>query len=284
MQNMLITGANGFLGARLAGYFAARYQVATPTHAEMDLTNPAQVEAVVRQFAPNIVLHCAAVSDVKACEADPVRSQAINVGGTEAVAAACAKIGAKLIFCSSDQIYFGSDGLQMHTEDEPVTPCNVYGRQKLQAEQQALALCPTAVCLRLSWMYDWRTVLPAEHSDLYRTLKDAVQNSKPLAYPVHDYRGITYVGALLQAVEQTFGLPGGVYNFGSENNASTYETVTHFLALLGAEGYPVEQNTKAFADRPRNLTMSLARLCSFGIPLPDTVAGFAQCAAEEAAG
>ncbi len=284
MQKMMITGANGFLGARLARFFAARYEVATPTHAEMELTDPAQVEAVMRQFAPDVVLHCAAVSDVKACEADPVRSQAINVGGTEAVAAACAKTGAKLVFCSSDQIYFGSTGLQKHTEDEPVTPCNVYGRQKLQAEQQALALCPTAVCLRLSWMYDWQTVLAAEHSDLYRTLKDAVQNGKPLAYPVRDYRGITYVGALLQAVEQTFRLPGGVYNFGSENSANTCETVTRFLALLGAKGYPVEQNTKVFADRPRNLTMSLLRLRSFGITLPDTVAGFAQCVADEAAG
>lgn len=284
MQKILITGANGFLGARFARYFTARYEVVTPTHAEMDLTNPAQVEAMFQKAQPDVVLHCAAVSDVKACETDPVRSQAINVGGTEAVAGACAKIGAKLIFCSSDQIYFGSDGLQKHTEDELVTPCNVYGRQKLQAEQQALALCPTAVCLRLSWMYDWRTVLPAEHSDLYRTLKDAVQNNKPLAYPVRDYRGITYVGALLQAVEQTFGLPGGVYNFGAENNANTYETVTRFLALLGAKGYAVTQNTQAFADRPRNLTMSLARLCSFGITLPDTVAGFAQCVADEAAG
>jgi len=284
MQTIMITGANGFLGARLAQYFAARYEVVTPTHAEMELTNPAQVEAVVRQIRPDVVLHCAAVSDVKACEADPVRSQAINVGGTEAVASACAKTGAKLIFCSSDQIYFGSDGLQMHTEDEPVTPCNVYGRQKLQAEQQALALCPMAVCLRLSWMYDWRTVLAAEHSDLYRTLKDAMRNNKALAYPVHDYRGITYVGALLQAVEQTFGLPGGVYNFGSENNANTYETVARFLALLGAKGYAVTQNTQAFADRPRNLTMSLARLSSFGITLPDTAAGFARCVADEAAG
>ena len=284
MQTIMITGANGFLGARLAQYFAARYEVVTPTHAEMELTNPAQVEAVVRQIRPDVVLHCAAVSDVKACEADPVRSQAINVGGTEAVASACAKTGAKLIFCSSDQIYFGSDGLQMHTEDEPVTPCNVYGRQKLQAEQQALARCPTAVCLRLSWMYDWRTVLAAEHSDLYRTLKDAMRNNKALAYPVHDYRGITYVGALLQAVEQTFGLPGGVYNFGSENNANTYETVARFLALLGAKGYAVTQNTQAFADRPRNLTMSLARLSSFGITLPDTAAGFARCVADEAAG
>ena len=284
MQTIMITGANGFLGARLAQYFAARYEVVTPTHAEMELTNPAQVEAVVRQIRPDVVLHCAAVSDVKACEADPVRSQAINVGGTEAVAAACAKTGAKLIFCSSDQIYFGSDGMQMHTEDEPVTPCNAYGRQKLQAEQQALARCPTAVCLRLSWMYDWRTVLAAEHSDLYRTLKDAMQNNKALAYPVHDYRGITYVGALLQAVEQTFGLPGGVYNFGSENNANTYETVARFLALLGAKGYAVTQNTQAFADRPRNLTMSLARLSSFGITLPDTAAGFARCVADEAAG
>lgn len=284
MQTMMITGANGFLGARLAQYFAARYEVVTPTHAEMELTNPAQVEAVVRQIRPDVVLHCAAVSDVKACEAEPVRSQAINVGGTEAVACACAKTGAKLIFCSSDQIYFGSDGMQMHTEDEPVTPCNVYGRQKLQAEQQALALCPTAVCLRWSWMYDWRTVLAAEHSDLYRTLKDAMQNNKALAYPVHDYRGITYVGVLLQAVEQTFGLPGGVYNFGSENNANTCETVTRFLAFLGAKGYAVTQNTQAFADRQRNLTMSLARLSSFGITLPDTAAGFARCVADEAAG
>ena len=284
MQTMLITGANGFLGARFAQYFAGRYEVVAPTHAQMELTDPTQVQAVMRQFRPDVVLHCAAVSDVTACESNPVRSQAINVGGTEAVARACALTGAKLIFCSSDQIYFGSDGMQQHREGELVTPCNVYGKQKLQAEQRALALCPTAVCLRLSWMYDWRTVLAAEHSDLYRTLKDAVQSDKPLAYPVRDYRGITYVGALLPVAEQAFQLPGGVYNFGSENDANTYETVIRFLALLGAQGYPVTQNTQAFAERPRNLTMSLERLRSFGITLPNTAAGFAQCVANEAAG
>ena len=69
------------------------------------------------------------------------------------------KVGAKLLSCSSDQVYAGVTQRGALAETLPLSPSNVYGQHKLEAEARVLARCPDAVVLRLPWMYD----LPGYH-------------------------------------------------------------------------------------------------------------------------
>jgi dTDP-4-dehydrorhamnose reductase len=278
MGKILITGSNGFLGSRLCKYLSANHRVIAPLHSEMDFTDIGQVADIFQKETPVLVIHCGAVSDIKTCEKDQDFSHRINVVGTENIAKICHEYHSKMIFCSSDQIYFQKSGMEKHTEDEKVNPANVYGKQKLEAEEICFRLCSDAVCLRLTWMYDFMNYHKNEHKDLFRNIVTAVENGNRISYPVFDYRGITYVQYVLENIEKAFSLPGGIYNFGSENDKNTYETVKAVLNFVGESNYDITPNTEAFSDHPRNIKMDNSKLKHFRIEFPNTIQGLKECA------
>ena len=105
-MKIMVTGAGGFVGSRLVAYYGKKYDVWGVTHKDLDLTDEAAVFKTVEKYRPDVLLHCAAVSDVAECSKKPELSHAVNVLGTEYLAKACGKTGTKLVMCSSDQVYF----------------------------------------------------------------------------------------------------------------------------------------------------------------------------------
>ncbi len=275
-MKLLVTGGSGFLGRRTATYFATLgWQVFTPSHRELDIVDEIGLREWFRHHTPDVVIHTAAVSDTGLCQQKPAWSEHINVTGAVNVAQICREYGAKLILCSSDQVYFGSTIAGPHREDELLSPSNVYGRQKLQAEQDCLAIFPETVCLRLSWMYA-QSDLPNQHSHFLTMLKATLQDEmKPLIWPIHDYRGLTDVDTVVKNLPKALQLEGGVWNFGAENDGSTYDTVKAVLQTLGMESAlaRLQPNREAFAENPRNISMDLTRLKSTGIVFPTTQEG-----------
>lgn len=104
-----------------------------PTYSEMDITNEENVFSIFSKYKPDIIIHCAAVSDVSKCDKEPEKSYTINVEGSINVAKASDKIHAKCIICSSDQVYLGSAIEGAHNEQEVLQPFNLYGQEKLKA-------------------------------------------------------------------------------------------------------------------------------------------------------
>lgn len=272
MERLLITGANGFLGSRAAAYFAGlrSWQVQAAGRRELDLTDPAAVERIFREYAPTRVLHTAAVSDVGACAADPAGSERINVEGTRLIAEACGKFGARLVFCSSDQVYLGRPGREdggPYKEEESCAPVQPYGQQKLAAESLCAALAPGAVSLRLTWLYDARPY-PCRRGDLAQTLRRMAQSSQSAEFASADRRGVTDVWELLANLPAAFDLPGGVWNWGSPNEAGLpiCELARQGLAALGAD--PGLARPKDYP--PRELRMDPAKTRAAGIRFADS--------------
>lgn len=275
-MTILITGATGFLGRRAAVYFSSLgYDVLTPSHSQLDITDKIAVDNWFRKNCPQAVIHCAAVSDTGKCQQDPESTALINVQGSVHLAEACAQIDSKFVFCSSDQVYAGSPLPGPHRESEPLHPGNVYACQKILAEQRCSALCPNTVCLRLSWMYTGQ-FLPEEHGHLLLTLAKALQSeSTPLSWPVYDHRGITDVDSVVRQLPRALELPAGVYNFGSENNQTTYHTLKSVFESLGLEEAQnrLTANVQAFSDAPRDIRMDCSLAASYGIHFESTQTG-----------
>lgn len=281
-MKMAVIGSRGFLGSRIASCFKGQYQLLTPTHDELDITNRDSVWWYLENTRPDVIMQCAAVSDVGTCDREPERTWRINVDGSVNIAEIGGSLGAKCILCSSDQVYFGSQLRTPHVEEEQLVPCNAYGRQKLAMEQQCLQLNPEAVLLRLSWMYDKRQRLEGEHGNFLVSLLSNLRSGADLCFPIHDRRGITNVAEVVENLKKAIDLPGGVYNFGSTNDRSTYETMKAVFSEVNQAGllrmYP---NSQAFQENPRNLCMKTDKIETFGIRFSTTVYGLLAALKEE---
>lgn len=274
MKRILLTGTSGFLGSRILTYYKEKYHILAPSHVEMDITDLDSILQYFKNCQPDIVIHCAAISDTGTCEKNPDLSFAVNATGSENMTKVSSLFGAKCILCSSDQVYCNSAYENANFETDIVTPYNVYGKHKLAAEQSCLALNPDSVHLRLAWMYDSEIDMEAPRSDFAKQLLRSITEKSDLALPINDKRGITDVWEVVRNIEKTFDLPGGVYNFGSPNYKSTYETALCVLDTLHCDTSILKEKVY---DKARNLSMSQEKLDSFGIHFSSTEDALIQC-------
>ena len=141
-MRLLITGASGLLGSKLAekahrtheifsGYNAHQPQKGTPI--KLDITNQIQVENAFRISKPDVVIHCAAMTHVDYCERNPQQATEINVHGTQNIVNQTRKQRSHLIYVSTDYVFDGEKG--NYNEEDQTNPINHYGRTKLDAEK-----------------------------------------------------------------------------------------------------------------------------------------------------
>jgi dTDP-4-dehydrorhamnose reductase len=164
-----VTGANGLVGGAAValldgshdvlalGRGACRLPPGRFTWADCDLADGrtrGSVEAALRDFRPDAVLHCGAMTDVDGCERDPEGAWAANVGGTEGCARACKALGARLVAVSTDYVFDGEAG-PYREEDRP-NPRGAYARSKLAGEHAALVLAPDSAIARVAVVYSGR--------------------------------------------------------------------------------------------------------------------------------
>lgn len=283
---ILITGSSGFLGSRLAYYFRDKYELLLPTHAELNISREEAVKAYMEEHRPDVVIHCAALSNTWYCEQHPDESHRVNVQGTVRIAKACKLTGAKLVFMSSDQVYNGTPALGPLKEEEVLQPVNVYGQHKLECEQRAQWNLPESVGLRLTWMYDLPTSSMKLNPNILVNLRKACDEGATIKSALNEYRGVTNVWEVVKNIEKAISLPGGIYNFGSGNPAVTAQGLcddslnSHELFLKAADLMGLKEpaawilpDAERFADQPRNLCMDCSLIGEHGILFNGSVEG-----------
>lgn len=271
-MKLLITGASGFVGSRLASFYKEKYEVWAPTHREFDFTDKDAAWIGVKAFQPDVILHCGAISDVGTCERNPELSMKVNVEGTKNLAECCALLreqaargkvagdirafvgrGAveqpcrgKFISCSSDQVYVRPprSGESIHTyltpwkESDADEPVPLYGKHKLMAEKLSQEILPDTIALRLTWMYGTltKTEAAAGRRNMEVILREAILQKQPVTLSATDYRAVTDIGEVVRNMEKVWELPGGVYNYGSTASGPIFDTVCQAFRMAGIPG------------------------------------------------
>ena len=221
-----------------------------------------------------MILHTAAISDTGYTEQHPEEAYRANVELPLWLARAAAQCGARLVGFSSDQVYAGVQQPGSLPETMELSPANVYGRQKLEMEQRMLDACPDTVLLRATWMYDLPSYgLPIRGNLPLNLIKTTMYGEK-LRFSNRDYRGITYVRQAVENLVTAADLPGGVYNYGSENRE---DMVTTALAFAEALRLPDADNLIEAVDWQRNLAMDCGKLRGYGIRFDTTQEGIYHC-------
>jgi len=168
---ILVTGASGILGTRVCRLASGRHDVCAAYSRnlpdakgvdarQLDITDREAVFLLSREFRPDAVIHCAAMTNVDECERFPEKAAAVNGGGTENVAMAARELDAKMVYASTEYVFDGENP-QPYTERDAVNPVSAYGKSKLRGEVGARIAKKCAIC-RISTLYGWNS--PWQHA------------------------------------------------------------------------------------------------------------------------
>ena len=252
-MTILVTGSRGFVGSRITG--------ALPAPSLRGCTQDT-IKQMIDQFEPDLLIHTAAISDIAACQKDPDASRLANIQ----IPVWIAETGVRAVFFSTDQVYSGCTGLGPYMEDEAV-PANLYAEHKLEMEQRVLDIRPDAVVLRATWMYD----MPIYGMQNRGNFLVNMLLKRELAFSSTQHRAVTYVREVADLVKRAGSLPGGVYNFGSENDLTMLETARWLAETLHL---PVRLQD---AGERHHLWMDCGKLKRCGLTFQNTVDGLKQC-------
>ncbi len=153
-MRMLITGATGMLGQDLvAAAEAAGHDPRALSRAELDITEAPAVRRAIGDALPQVVVNCAAWTDVDGAESRPADALRVNGTGAGHVARVAAAAGAWTIHVSSDYVFDGSKH-EPYVESDPAAPLSAYGRSKLAGEREVAAGAPDGhTIVRSSWLF-----------------------------------------------------------------------------------------------------------------------------------
>jgi dTDP-4-dehydrorhamnose reductase len=223
----LVTGANGQLGKEL-GRVMASYEIIGTDIAELDITNRENTERFINDIRPDIIINCAAMTNVDACETAQDAAFRINALGARNLAMAASQAGAALAHISTDYVFPGDGGTPLCEWDTP-NPKTVYGKSKLLGEKYVSEFCEKHYILRTSWLYG---------SDGHNFVKTIVRAAKenPSLKVVNDQRGCpTYTADLARhllkiAASGEYGL----YHCAGNGDCTWYDFAKKITELSGA--------------------------------------------------
>lgn len=227
-MRIFITGGKGQLGIALQAALAGAEMTAAG-HAELDITDKEAVFTAVAAARPDVVIHCAAYTDVDGCARDPALAYRVNGLGTQNVALACLESGAEMVHISTNEVFAG-DKPAGYEEWMTLNPINPYGRSKAAAERLASHILNRLYIVRTAWLY-----APGGRNFIHAILDRARQTGQ-LRVVTDETGNPTYAGDLAPAIAQLIETRQyGIYHFVNEGACSRWQFANEIVRRAGLE-------------------------------------------------
>lgn len=271
-MKIIILGSNGRLGSALVRHWSGKpdLDIVPLTRAQADLSDPEGAVAAVAAIpfgARDVVVNCAAATDVDGCERDRDGAERINATSPGGIARLCAARGARLVHIGTDYVFDGSLERPYTEEDEP-RPLSHYGTTKLAGDREVLSASPEHCVVRVSWVFG-----PGKPSFVDAIVKRAL--ASPEAAAVHDKTSspaYTKDMALWLSEFLKPSVPGGIYHLCNAGTCSWRDYGEYALHCAREAGHPVLTTAvaplklsemKAFvAVRPPHTAMDTSKFTS----------------------
>ena len=227
-QRILITGHKGQLGQALQEALAA-HEVTGADLPEVDITQREAIRGAVDGARPDVVLHCAAYTNVDGCARDPALAYRVNALGTQNVALACLETGADMVHISTNEV-FGGDHPAGYEEWMPLAPRNAYARSKAAAEFQVRHLLARAYIVRIAWLF-----APGGRNFIHAILKRA-RETGAVRVVADEIGNPTYAKDAAAAIARLIDTRQyGTYHFTNEGACSRWAFANEVLRLAGLD-------------------------------------------------
>lgn len=270
--NILVTGASGQLGQSIKRKSSCCEDNFFFTDIDtLDITDPAAVHDFIRKNSIDIVVNCAAFTDVEKAESDIAAATMINADAVRILAEATAERGGVLIHISTDYVFGGSGKNTPLTENEPPSPTGVYGNTKLSGERAIEKSGVSALIFRTAWLYS-----EFGHNFL-KTMLSLFKSHDRLNVVFDQVGSPTYAGDLASAIVNVIAARSyegneGIYHFSNEGVCSWFDFATAIARATGAECQVTPCHTDEFPSivvRPSYSVLDKTKFKStFGLPVP----------------
>jgi dTDP-4-dehydrorhamnose reductase len=272
-RTFLVTGVSGLLGLNLAKQLTSQgatvygiswrkaVQLELLHHFLCDLRDADRLKTEVERLAPEVIVHCAAATDVDWCEKNPGEAFAINARPCADLAVAANRISATLVLVSTDSVFDGATG-NYRESDEP-KPLNAYARSKLAAEQLVSAQAKKWIIIRAN-LYGW-------NGQQKNSLAEWIVQELRLGRTITGFEDVVFAPLLASDLGQLIIRIvkhdlGGLYHAGARDAMSKYEFARVLADICGLNGGLIKKgrlaDVKLTAPRPLNTALVSSKLAA----------------------
>jgi len=261
LHKILITGASGQLGADCMHILSKHYEVIGFSHNQLDIANEEAVKRMLFDVRPDIIINCAAFTQVDDCETMTDKAFQINADGPHYLAIHAQKLGAKLVHISTDYVFDGRRPVpEKYIETDPVNPLTVYGKSKYKGEAAIIKETDRFMIIRTAWLFG------IHGKNFLKTIYGLAINKKlPTLKVVNTQTGsFTHTHDLAQQIHRMIQADAqGIYHASGEGYCTWYEGACYFFNTMGIDTEIIPCTEKEFptkAIRPKNSILSNKRL------------------------
>jgi dTDP-4-dehydrorhamnose reductase len=258
-MKVLVTGSHGMLGTAIINLLREKdLKVIEVPHEELDVTHEDDVLRFILKCMPDVIINCAAFTDVDRCETEREMAYRINAIGPKNIAIAAKRCGAKIVQISTDFVFDGNSNMPYVEEDMP-NPLSEYGKSKLEGERNIQNNSNMYLILRTSWLFG------RKGTNYVEKMIELAKKNKELFIVNNEISSPTYTVDLAEAlwilIEQKY---EGTFHITNEGNCSRYEWAKKIFEIMGyniKNIHPVDSSQyKRPAKVPLNSTLNCQKL------------------------
>jgi len=262
IMKILVTGVKGQLGYDVVKELEKRGIEAVGVDIqEMDITDADSVNRVIKEAAPDAVIHCAAYTAVDAAEENEDVCRKVNADGTQYIASVCKELDIKMIYISTDYVFSGKGERPWEPEDER-EPQSVYGQTKYEGELAVQNTLDKYFIVRIAWVFG------VNGKNFIRTMLNLSQKYDTIRVVNDQFGSPTYTYDLAKLlVDMVLTEKYGVYHATNEGTCSWYEFACAIFEEAGIPMNVIPVTTEEYgakANRPANSRMSKDKLSENG--------------------
>jgi dTDP-4-dehydrorhamnose reductase len=235
-MKILITGSNGMLGTDLLKLLRnemspsshnKNLEVIEAPHEKLDISLKDKVSDFVSIHTPDIIINCAAFTNVDKCETERETAFNINAMGPKYIASAAKKCGARVIHISTDFVFDGN-GDRPYVEEDQTNPLSEYGRTKLEGEKNIQNFCNSFLIVRTSWLFGHKGV------NFASKMLELAEHKKELSIVTDEIGSPTYTPDLAKALWTLIKQEcEGIINVSNYGSCSRYEWAEYIFKTRG---------------------------------------------------
>lgn len=263
-MKILVTGPHGMLGTDLMNLLREKVsssekglEIIEAPHEKLDITNEEEVTDIILKHTPDVIVNCAAYTNVDGCESERELAYNVNALGPKYIAKAAAKCNAKLVQISTDFVYDGELD-RSYVEADTTNPLSEYGRSKLEGEKNIQNNCNSYLIVRTSWLFGHR------RTNFIEKMLELAKKRNELSIVDDEVGSPTFTADLAKAlwilIEKEC---EGIFHVANQGSCSRYEWAKEIFSMrdYDIKVHPIDSSQfKRVAKVPKNSILNCQKL------------------------